>query len=97
LLAGRVYSEDLGLKHFDVTSLKILKLSHDVLGAALAHHHEEKSRHEDMIGAPIDQYDVMPCANGTTQLRRSDDTPTSASEDNDLFSPVSHAASPSCA
>jgi len=97
LLAGRVYSEDLGLKHFDITSLKILKLSHDVLGPALAHHHEEKSRHEDMIGTPINQYDVMPCPKGTAQLGRSDDTPTSASEDNDLFSPGSHAASPSSA
>ena len=85
-MAGRIDAEDFRLDDFDVALFQKFQAAADIARLALAEHDEQKRRHENMIGPPVDENHVVIGAELAAQMRCRDDAAAAAAQDDDLFS-----------
>ena len=86
-LADWIDAENFGLNNFDVALFEKSQAAADVARLAFTEHDEQKRRHENMIGAAIDENHIVIGAELAPQMRRRDDAAAAAAQDDDLFSP----------
>ena len=59
LLTRRIDSQDFGLNDFDIAPLKKAEVPADVLRPAFPEHDEKKSGHENVLGAPVNENNIV--------------------------------------
>ena len=85
-LARGIDTENFRLNYFYVPLLQNFQAPADIPWLALAEHQEEKGRHKKMLGAPIDENDVVIYAKLSAQVSGRNYPAAAPAKDYDPFS-----------